>query len=53
MTTILILLFFVVYASPVFFCAGLEQFALAPIQAQANEKLMESQFAKPSLAHPS
>ena len=30
MTTILILLFFVVYVSPVFFCAGLEKLARAP-----------------------
>ena len=42
MTTILILLFFVAYVSPVFFCAGLEKFARAPVdQLQGDEKLGE------------
>jgi len=31
--TFLIILFFVVVASPVFFCAGLEKFARAPVSA--------------------
>jgi len=42
MTTVLILLFFVAYVSPVFFCAGLEKFAKAPVdKTQGNEKFDE------------
>jgi hypothetical protein len=53
MTTILILLFFVAYVSPVFFCAGLEKFARAPVdKAPGDEKLLGPQFVsqtQPSL----
>jgi hypothetical protein len=53
MTTILILLFFVAYVSPVFFCAGLERFAKAPVdKVPGDEKLLGPQLAsqtRPSL----
>jgi hypothetical protein len=52
MTTVLILLFFVAYVSPVFFCVALEKFARAPVdKPQEDENLVGSQFA--SQAHQS
>ena len=46
MTTILVLLFFVAYVSPVFFCIGLEKFATAPLdKPQGDERLARPQFA--------
>jgi hypothetical protein len=45
MTTILVLLFFVAYVSPVFFCVGLEKFARAPLdKPRSDEKYVGSHF---------
>ena len=50
MTTILILLFFVAYVSPVFFCVALEKFARAPVdKLQGDESFVGPPVASQTL----